>query len=89
MKSTIDALLHHIILNDIDICLIMETWIQTDQDLQILDANISGLGYKIIDKHRENKPGGGITCIYKGDLDIRMYTKDNTYTSLRVLQSNS
>ena len=40
MKSKINALLHHITLNDIDICLITETWIQTDQDLQILDANI-------------------------------------------------
>ena len=85
MKSKVDALLHHIILNDIDICLIMETWIQTDQDLQILDANISGLGYKIIDKCRENKPGGGIACIYKGHLDIRMYTKDNAYTSFASL----
>ena len=81
MKSTIDAPLHHITLNDIDICPITETWIQTDQDLQILDANISGLGYKVIDKHRENKPGGGIACIYKGHLDIRIYIKDNTYTS--------
>ena len=85
MKSKIDALLHHIILNDIDICLITETWIQTDQDLQILDANISGLGYKIIDKCRENKPEGGIACIYKGHLDIRMYTKDNTNTSFESL----
>ena len=43
MKSKIDALPHHITLNDIDICLITETWIQTDQDLQILDANIKSL----------------------------------------------
>ena len=55
MKGKIDTLLHHITLNDIDICLITETWIKTDHDLQILDANISGLGYKIINKHREKK----------------------------------
>ena len=85
MKSKIDALLHHITLNDIDICLITETWIETDQDLQILDANISGLGHKVIDKSRENKPGGGISCIYKGHLDFRIYTKDNTYTSFECL----
>ena len=30
MKGKIDSLLHHITLNDIDICLIMETWIKTD-----------------------------------------------------------
>ena len=34
MKSKIDALLQNITLNDIGICLITETWIQTDQDLQ-------------------------------------------------------
>ena len=85
MKSKIDALLHHITLNDIDICLITETWIQTDEDLQILDANISGLGYKVINKCRENKPGGGIACTYKGHLDFRIYMKDNTYTSFECL----
>ena len=85
MKSKIDTLLHHIILNDIDICLIIETLIQTDQDLQILNANISGLEYKIINECRGNQPGGGITCIYKGHLDIRSYTYDNAYTSFECL----
>ena len=85
MKGKIDTLLHHITLNDIDIYLIIEIWIQTDHYLQILDANISGLGYKIINKCRENKPGGGIACIYKGHFDIRMHTKDNTYISFESL----
>ena len=68
IKSKIDALVHHITLHDIDICFITETWIHTDQDLQILEANTSGLGYKIIDKHRENQSGRGVACIYKGHL---------------------
>ena len=85
IKSKIDALLHHITLNKIDIWLITETWIQTDQDLQILYANISGLGYKVIDKCRENQQEGGIACIYKEHLDIRVYTKDNAYTSFECL----
>ena len=45
------ALHHHIDLNDTDICFITETWINTDHDLQLLTANISGLGYKIINKY--------------------------------------
>ena len=49
-----DVLLHHITLNDIDICFITETWINTDHDLQLPEANISGQEYKIINKHREN-----------------------------------
>ena len=85
IKSKIDTLLHHINLNDIDICFITETGIHTDQDLQILEANISGLGYKIIDKHRENQSGGDVACIYKGHLDIRTCTKDNAYTSFECL----
>ena len=85
MKSKIDALLHHITLNELDICLTTETWIQIDEDLQILDTNFSGQGYKVIDKCREHKPGGGIACIYRGHLGIRMYTKDDTYTSFECL----
>ena len=81
IKSKIDALLHHITLNDIDICFITETWIHTDQDLQILEAYISELGYKIIDKCRENQSGGGVAYIFEGHLDIRTCTKDNPYTS--------
>ena len=44
VKSKCDALLHHIALNDIDICFITEPWINTDHDPQLLKANISGLG---------------------------------------------
>ena len=80
IKSKLDAPLHHITLNDIDICFITETWINTDNDLQLLEANISGLEYRIINKHRENQSGGGVACIYKGHLNIQMYTMDNTYT---------
>ena len=46
IKSKLDAP-HHITLNDIDICFITETWINIDHDLQLLEANISGLGYKL------------------------------------------
>ena len=85
IKFMLDALLYHITLNDIDICFIAETWINTDRDLQILEANISGLGYKIINKCRENQSGGGVACIYIGHLDIQTCTKDSTYMSLECL----
>lgn len=85
IKSRIDAPFHHINLNYIDICFITETWIHTDQDLQILEANISGLGYKSIDKCRENQSVGYVACIYKGHLDIRTCMKDNAYTSFECL----
>ena len=81
IKCKLDVLLNNITLNDIDLCFITETWINTDHDLQLLEANISGLGYKIINKYRENQSGGGVACIYKGHLDIQTYTKDNRYTS--------
>ena len=85
IKSKLDALLHHITLNEVSIFFITEAWINTDHDLQLLEANISGLGYKIINTNRENQPGGGVACIYKGHLDIQTCTKDNTYTSLECL----
>ena len=85
IKSKLDAFLHHITLNEIDICFITETWIKTDHDLQVCETNISGLGDKIINKCRENQSGGGVTCIYKGHLDIQTCTKDNTYISFECL----
>ena len=46
IKSKLDALLHHNALNDIDMCFITETWNNTDHDLQLIETNITGLGYK-------------------------------------------
>ena len=67
--------------------LLLKLWINTDHDLQLLEANISGLGYKITNKCRENQSGEGVACIYKGHLDIQTCTKDNTYTSFECLSS--
>ena len=81
IKSKLDALLHHITLNDINICFITENWINIDFDLQLIEAKTTGLQYKIINKHRENQPGGGIVCIYKRHLDTETCTEGDTYTS--------
>ena len=34
-------------------CFITETWINNDHNLQVIEANITGLGYKIMNKPRE------------------------------------
>ena len=44
-------------------CFITETWTNTDHGLQLTEANITGPGYKIINKYRENQSGGGAACI--------------------------
>ena len=54
IKSKLDALLHHIMLNDINMCFITETLINTDNNLQLIEADITGVGYKIINEHRES-----------------------------------
>ena len=84
INSKFDALLHHITLNDIDTCFITEKWISNDHD-HLLEADISGLGYKIINKYRENQSVGGVACTYKGHLDIQTHTKDNTNNSFEYL----
>ena len=55
--------------------------LKLDHDLQLIEANITGLGYKIVNEHRENQLGGGVTCIYKRHMDIQTCTAEDTYTS--------
>ena len=81
IKSKLDAHLHHFVLNDIDMYFRNETWINTDHDLQLTEANIIGLGYKTINKQWENQSGAGIAHIYKRHLEIKTCTEEDTCTS--------
>ena len=66
IKSKLDALLYNIVLNDIDICFISETWINTDHYLLLLEANISG---------QDKKSSINVEKINQEEV-LHVYTKD-------------
>ena len=69
-------------LNDVNMCFNTEMQINTDHDLQLIEVYITGVGYKIINKHRENQSGGSVACIYKRHLNIQTCTEEDIYTSI-------
>ena len=80
-KSKLDALLYHMMPNDIFMWFITKTWINTDHNLQLIEADITGLGYVILNKHKDNQSGEGVVCIYKMYWDIQTCTEEDTLTS--------
>ena len=67
LKPKLNMLIHHMQLNNIDMCLVMEKWTQhsNEPEYQYINANLDTAGYKILIQSRENRKGGGIAVIYK------------------------
>ncbi len=57
-----DEIVHYIIEKDMDVCVITESWLKSDDNVRIGDLKPSGYKLKLVP--RENKHGGGITIIY-------------------------
>ena len=53
-KPKLDMLIHHIQLNNIDMCFVMETWSQygNEPEHQYIKANLDTAGYKILTQSR-------------------------------------
>ena len=79
-------LIHHMQLNNLDICFITETWTQyrNEPDYQYIRATA---GYNIMIHSRENRKGGGITVIYRSHLHVKKYSF-NEQTSFEAITIN-
>ena len=88
LKPKLDMLIHHMQLNDLDICFITETGTQCGNELhyQFIKANLDTAGYNIIMYSRENKKGGGIAVIYKPHLHIKKlsFNKHTPFQSITI-----
>ena len=53
-------LIHHMQLNNNDLCSVTETWTQcgNEPEYQYIKANLDTAGYKILIQSRENRKGG-------------------------------
>ena len=54
----------------IDIAFITETWINNTIDQDLIASQAKNVGYKIISHECMNRKGGGLTCIYKSELNV-------------------
>ena len=87
IKPKLDMLIHHMQLNNLDICFITETWTQcrNELDYQYIRANVDTAGYNIMIHSRENRKGGGIAVIYRPHLHVKKYSF-NEHTSFEPYQ---
>ena len=87
LKSKLDMLIHHMQLNNNDVCFVMETWTQhgNKPKYQYIKANLDEAGYKILIQSRENRKEGGIVVIYKSHLHVKKLSFKE-YTSFEALK---
>ena len=86
LKLKLDMLIHHMQLNNIDMCFAMETWTQNgnEPEYQYIKANLDTTGYKILIQSRENRNGGRIAVTYKSHLLVKKLSFKE-YTSFEAL----
>ena len=89
IKPKLDMLIHHMQLNNLDMCFITETWTQcgNEPDYQYIKANLDTAGYNIMIHSRENRKGGGITVIYRPHVHVKKYSF-NEHTSFEAITIN-
>ena len=89
LKPKLEMLIHHMQLNNPDICFITETWTQygNEPEYQYIRANLDTARYNIIILSRENRKGGGIAVIYRPHLHIKKLSF-NEHTSFEAITIN-
>ena len=67
-------LLHmELIQNDLNVCVLTETWIKEDNNLTV--HQICSSGYKAISVPMKVRTGGGITVVYRNIYQVKTLTK--------------
>ena len=56
-------------LNKIDVCFIAESWVNSEDDVIEL-AVLKDFGYKINVAERKNRSGGGVSLIYRSNMEV-------------------
>ena len=69
VKNKTEALSAYIITNDVDVCVITETWLTATDNAVMFE--ITPVGYKLICSHRADRRGGGLAIIFKENLKFK------------------
>ena len=68
IKNKLDDFADHVLSQDLDICVISETWLKSSDDVTL--ANIAPINYSIRSSPQENRPGGGLAILFKKNIDV-------------------
>ncbi len=79
-----DELVQYIIEHDIDVFIITETWLKTDDDMKIAELKPSGYAFEHVP--RENRRGGGIAIVYKSSIRLKKFEQIFTTNSLEYME---
>ena len=73
LKLKLDMVIHHMQLDNIDMCFVMESRTQhgNEPEYQYIKVNLNATGYKILIQSRENRKGGAIAVIHKSHLHVK------------------
>ena len=81
-----DNIADYILEQDLDICCLTETWLNSDDTVTI--GELCPNGYEIISVPRKDRRGGGVAVIIKQSLSIKFNcSKDTTFRSFEHLNS--
>ena len=69
--NKLDMTLHHMELENIDICFITETWINNAIDQDVMTSQAKHVGYTIISHGYMNRKGGRLMYIHKSGLNVQ------------------
>jgi hypothetical protein len=73
----------YILEKDLDILFIVETWLSETGD-EVYIGDITPTGYRMVQKPRKNRKGGGIMVIYKDHIRLDL-TDDHKVTTMELL----
>ena len=59
---------------DIDLCIISETWLKDDYQAWIDTNELNKDGYNMKTSHRQGRTGGGLACVYKQRYKVKKKT---------------
>ena len=75
VKNKQPVFVDHITSEDIDLCVITETWLRKDDDTVL--ANITPAGYDIRSSPRDDKIGGGLAVLFRDSIQVRKIVTAN------------
>jgi len=87
VRNKVTSILDHIIDHKLDIVIITETWLTSDDHDKLTIQKLTPSGYKFLPVHRKGRKGGGLGVIYKSALSISI-SKPRKLCSLEYMELN-
>ena len=78
LKNKEQPLLHQLIENDIDIMIVMETWLTKDDTIWLEACDLNKDTYRIQSAHHQNGRGGGLALIHRSKNDTKLIAHGQT-----------